>query len=556
MKTGAKPTPPSPEPFPARRWAPVALIAALWLVATFANVNKAFHIDDTAYIEVARHIAAQPLHPFSGTINWGGCDPEPISTINQPLLFPALIALCSAVFGESEIPLHLMLSLFTLAALVFFYLLATEFAPRRAMLLTALFGLSAPFVVGQNLMTDVPLTAAWTAFFWALTTRNIRRDATRYALAGALCAVALMLKYNSLALLPALFLHPVLRRRGRHAAWVLIPLAVLAAWSAFNIFDYGSVHLLDRPVGSMSLGARLTQASNWLLVLGAIGTFSLVFYAGAMAAFEEKARRIAQAMLAIATFVFFGVAPAYYFQAVPKPIAINILATLFMINGAATAWMVLRASIKMFEDRDRDAGRLMLHYWFWAGTGFVILFAPFMAVRHLLTVLPALLLLLGARWAGPAPAPWRAAAVAMTILLTAGVAWADWQFANIYRKYAPALAQKVPAGRDLWYTGHWGWQYYAQRARIKQLTGSRPEARPGDYIVSPDLNQPLYFLPEDIEITKVAEYPIWTTPPWAPAVSHASFYATTPPLLPWHVSSDPIEVIVFWRVDKNPYCGQ
>jgi hypothetical protein len=41
------------------------VIISIWLVVTAFNITKAAHMDDTAYLEIARHILVDPLHPIS-----------------------------------------------------------------------------------------------------------------------------------------------------------------------------------------------------------------------------------------------------------------------------------------------------------------------------------------------------------------------------------------------------------------------------------------------------------------------------------------------------------
>jgi hypothetical protein len=42
------------------------------------------------------------------------------------------------------------------------------------------------------------------------------------------------------------------------------------------------------------------------------------------------------------------------------------------------------------------------------------------------------------------------------------------------------------AGRTVWYTGHWGFQYYAERLGMTALEPGRTLVRQGDWLVVPD----------------------------------------------------------------------
>lgn len=83
-----------------------AVLVAFWLACTCCNLFKPFHIDDTAHLEIARWIAAHPLHPMSGILNWDGIT-DPIHRTNQPALYFYLLALWGSVFGYSEPAMHI-----------------------------------------------------------------------------------------------------------------------------------------------------------------------------------------------------------------------------------------------------------------------------------------------------------------------------------------------------------------------------------------------------------------------------------------------------------------
>jgi 4-amino-4-deoxy-L-arabinose transferase-like glycosyltransferase len=562
---------------PDRPLTAVLVLGAIWLAATLGNLHKAFHIDDAAYLEIAQWVARHPLHPMQGMINWNGSDPHPIADINQPPLWPYCIAGWSALFGQGEASLHLLESLFALAAIVFFYMLARRVAPRSALLASVLFALSPLLVVGQNVMTDVPMVALWNAFYFVMLAWRPRSEATRYGVAGALAGTAILIKYTSLVLLAAMALHMILARRRRHWPWLLVPLAMLGGWSLWNAWDYGRAHVLDRPVGDKPFGERLRMAIDWLVCLGAIMPQAMIFYAGALARLSRRVRRVALALLGMAFAAAFAIPPAYHFELASKFMSIRVLGVLFLANGVTLAWMTLKRSWRWAATRaprgqgarrdGRDAqdspggenslgareewvAQGMLSYWAWSSAAFVVLFAPFMATRHVLPALPAMLLVLAKPTLGLAPRAWRLAGVAATALLTCCLALADWQFADAYRQAAFDIARRLPPGKTAWFAGHWGWQYYARQAGMRQLTGSRPEARPGDILARPMLvqQQPVAMSLRTRERTRFQIMPSWT---FLPSVDRAGFYATTLPLLPWHVSRDPYDVFVIEEVIGN-----
>ena len=53
-----------------------ALVIGCVLVSTLPFVNKAFHIDDPAYVAVARNVLEDPLRPFAGAEHKLAVNPE------------------------------------------------------------------------------------------------------------------------------------------------------------------------------------------------------------------------------------------------------------------------------------------------------------------------------------------------------------------------------------------------------------------------------------------------------------------------------------------------
>jgi hypothetical protein len=144
----------------AHRKIEIVVLVGLWLFATAMNLDKAYHIDDTAHLETAQWILQNPLHPMKGTINWDQTS-DPIHVLNQPHLYFYLLAGWGSLFGFSEPAMHIFQSFFTLACILLIFLIAGLIVPGHALFLTVLLALSPAFVVGQNLMVDVPLLSFW-----------------------------------------------------------------------------------------------------------------------------------------------------------------------------------------------------------------------------------------------------------------------------------------------------------------------------------------------------------------------------------------------------------
>jgi 4-amino-4-deoxy-L-arabinose transferase-like glycosyltransferase len=541
------------------------LLALLWLIATAFNVTKAVHIDDTAYLEIALAIRDDPLHAMSAPINWVH-EREPIHSVNQPHLFFYLLAGSLALFGESEVAFHLLESVFTLGSLIFFYLLARRFAPEHALYLCALFVLGPAFLPAQNVMCDVPMLTFWLIVLWAVLTPD--RGVWHLVLAALAASAACLIKYTSLVLLPVLALDLFWRREWLRV-WVLaIPVVVVAAWSGFNYLDYGGIHLFGRTrteTGPFISGKRLVAS---LICLGAVAPFTVLLLPGLLR------RRGGQRLLMFAVFVgavMLSQSAVVWRDSTPD----SLLRSAFLANGALLlAWglsaslgrLGVRGLLRPTENQRPDA---VMAAWLLGLMAFLVLVAPFMAVRHILPLVPVLLLLMGRVGAlnptRPAAATtpqredriWRAAALGLTVLLGAWLAVSDWMLADVYRRAAPRLMAELEARESsqvtIWFAGHWGWQWYARKAGMRQYNHTDSPLPEGDYLVLSEL-VPRQDIPEEEwrRLRRVGSSVAggdWRTLLRTMAKPlYGGYYGIGMRSLPWSHSTLPLDEFVVFRV--------
>lgn len=113
---------------------------------------------------------------------------------------------------------------------------------------------------------------------------------------------------------------------------------------------------------------------------------------------------------------------------------------------------------------------------------FILLFAPFMATRHLLLILP-FILLFSAPIIETATKSVNRFSLALTISLGLLLGISDYLFAGYYRKMATRF---IPApGSVIWTAGHWGWQWYTSLNGVKQYETGSVEVKEGDIFVYP-----------------------------------------------------------------------
>jgi hypothetical protein len=113
--------------------------------------------------------------------------------------------------------------------------------------------------------------------------------------------------------------------------------------------------------------------------------------------------------------------------------------------------------------------------------------------KYLLASAPAAAILV-ARARAEAPRrgrPVLAVTAVAGVLLGIAILRADAAFAGLGRTAARALiAPRVAAGQNVWYVGHWGFQWYAERAGARFFPIQPPFPGEGDLVVASAMSEP------------------------------------------------------------------
>ncbi len=516
------------------------LIILLWLGLTAINLNKAFHIDDTFHIEAAEWIGSNPATPMSGYINWKNV-PTPMYSHNQPPLFFFLIALSASIFGVSEIPLHLLLSIFTFLALIGFFKLTEilSIRPRKTLLL--LFAFSPALIVNQNLMTDVPLLAIVLFSAYFLLRAGQTEKLRNYFLAALLLGMGLMIKYSVLPLFVVLGVVIIFRRDYRHLTVLIIPLVILALWSWWNYHEYGSIHFLDRPKGEF----HINRFWAFVACTGSMSAFSVsLIYAN----FRSKTAKTIYVLL----FAGFSVLAILSLNGlIPDELNSILLNIIFIMNGFIVFYALVRLLIKHIKAqglRKYVSDASFVVFLFMASlSAFMILFAPFIATRHILLILP-FILLFGQYCFDSIKAGINRISIVLTLLLGSLLGISDYNYAGYYRKMAAEI--KLPEGKTVWTAGHWGWQWYSNENGMLQYATDQSPVKPGDYFVYPG-NISKQETGTNLKLSLVEKK--WKEAGLLTFFSGnnmASMYSNSVRIAPWTFSRSPVDTIFIFRVDE------
>jgi len=515
------------------------LIVIIWSVLTAININKAYHIDDTFYLEAAQHIKDNPTKPMSGFINWEN-DPVPIYKHNPPPLFFYFIVLTSVSFGFGEIPMHLLISVFTFFALLLFYNLSVLLRIKNTNTLILLLAFSPAFVINQNLMLDIPVITILLGFAYCLLKANITGKTQFYTLSALLLGVGLLFKYSLLPLIVLLLIVIILNREFKKLFVLLIPFGFLIAWSMWNYLEFGSVHMLGR-----SNSTHILKVWAFPGCLGAIAFFSVSLLFSRYKSRVVKPKLYTMLSITILAIILFA------FNIVDEIFFANFMSVLFTLNGTFICFALVSRffiDIKLTSIfKNKPSNELILYLFIAALMLFIILFAPFIATRHILLMLPFALLIF-AKEISIAPKKVNLSVISLTIFLGVLLGVSDWKYADYYREMASKI--ELPDDKKVWTAGHWGWQWYSKQRGLIEYSTNQSEPNVGDLIVYPG-RVSMQELNENIKLSIINK--VWDEPTLLTFVSGnnwASMYSSYLNKVPWTLSKTPIDTIFICKVDS------
>jgi Dolichyl-phosphate-mannose-protein mannosyltransferase len=497
------------------RWRAPLLLAGATVLALAPFATKAFHIDDTLFLAAARQIRSKPLDFYGFAINWYGTAAPISEVMKNPPLDSYFIAAVTAIAGENEMALHLAFLLPAIAAVLGTYALARRFCAWPAAAALATLGTPVFLVSATNVMCDTMLLAfwVWTVELWV---GGIETARARSLVAASLfAALAALTKYFGVALLPLLLVYGIVRRRrlGPWALPLLLTLGALAAYQAWTLSLYGRGLLFDAASYAGSARSRLGMSLPDKTIVG------LSFLGGclASAAFFIPWLWRRAALVAGALAALLGFALVFAGRIAPLPLrgAPGAPGTAFQVAVFAAAGVSALALAAADLYRHRDGQSALLFLWLFGTFVFAVFLNWTINGRSLLPAAPAIGILVVRRLelrSGTVPL----APLAASLLLALAVTWSDFRIAGTARKAATQVTQRfAPAGKTLWFEGHWGFQHYMEARGASPLDVRRSRLTTGDRIAIPDNNSNLFALPPDTVTPRTwmdfAVFPFLTT---------------------------------------------
>jgi hypothetical protein len=388
--------------------------------------------------------------------------------------------------------------------------------------------------------------------------------------AGVFAAAAMLTKYTGGTLLPLLAWGCYLRRRWDALTFLVIPILALVAWASICAAYHHRSHL-----GAQGLAFEMEEwGLRVLTVLRSIGSVTVlgpILAIGLVRTQQAVSTRWrGLGLLSLATLVSVVAASVDVVQArewcrheLWEPTSLrNAHVFAFTFHGcfticaAAMLWLI---AARRNVDESAAWRRNFLAAWLVGMFVFNTACVPFNAIRHLL-LFAVPLIWLTADLAEDALADLRLSGGTLiaSVLLATALAAADYDFANSYRetsrsKLAKLVADRAAAGKHVWFTGNWGFVYYANLAGaypwvIDPPKYGMPAIQPGDALVHPNIltwNNPEKALPHTLARATVQHWQPVAQGGYTPAALLGQFLRTISPgvnyysvmrhTLPWEV---------------------
>lgn len=474
-------------------------LAALFV--TVLNAAKPVTVDDTVYYLQALNFLEHPLRPYTGSIFWFQTPQPAIEIVIQPA-FVYWLSGAIAIFGEAPALWKLTMFPWLLLLAAAIRALAGRVAAGRETAAIWLLLFSPLVLPGVNLMLDVPTLALALASV-ALFLRALERGgAGLVLLAGAVAGLAMLTKYTGLSAVAGIAAFGLLQRAPLRAAGAgAIALALFAAWEVY----VWSIHGTGQLAGALMWRGE-TPSSELSRVFMAFVT-SFGFLAAALlpvaaALYDGRLSRVLPAaglvLLAVALIPVFP--PAEWSgEAFPPALrAIGPGGILGLATWAVIAW----AGVRVLRRRPEDAAGISrsmvkdpigaaLILWLVLEIAITISLSPFPAARRFvfLGAVALLLVLRAAPPAKPGAASWPLVIATVTGALFGLFVWAVGLIDSRNERLAALAAARTAETEDpdarRWFTGHWGFQYYALQAGMRPLVPGGSRIRAGDLIVVP-----------------------------------------------------------------------
>ncbi len=457
-----------------------SLKSTTWLVfiavaITTVNLVKPVHIDDTYFLRVAEHIAAHPLDPFGFQLFW---QDQPMNAFDAYV--PPFLLYWFALAGIiSTTPIFLKVSLlpFVITLVLSIHSLAKRANPDTALPATAFLAVSPALLPGWNLMLDLPSLSLSLGAIALVVQGFDKWDYRLMGLAALFASMGALTKFTGLVAPGVILIYSLVQRRPFTGIGIgMVVLAVIVLWEFTHHQLYGHTQLLwglqQGGTNIESLGSPLHMTFALVPGLGALSFLLAALYWPA----KDQRSELLHAIAALAV-----IAGIYIFSIIfETTIASFWLAGLILLIAMATR------AIREYRTQGINPWVIFLLGWLALEIVAYYVISPFPAARRMIGLLIPLTLL-----AFILAANVRAARLLLAgqLCVCAVYLHTDYLEASAQRTVvddAHAHIQSQGGHHTMWYVGHWGFAYYADKQNMQPIIPGISVIETGDWILQPE----------------------------------------------------------------------
>jgi hypothetical protein len=467
-------------------------------IVTGLNALKPAAVDDTAYLLLARQIAAHPLDPYGGELFWYA-EPSPALHVLAPPVVPYWLAAGFRLFGEHVPLLKLWLYPFPLVLCYAVRSLARRFAPGYSTISVPAVALSPLVLPLFGVMLDVPALALGLAALAVF----VRGGRVSWLGAGVLAGLAMQTKYTAFTVPAAVLLFGITHRRVVPAVLAAVVAAGLfVGWEGLMAATYGESHFLyhvraqtgDGPEGFALVAEKWNLLSHPLVTyLGGLG-FGLCLFAYPAAGVRRWAAPAALAtgvgLLLLLVLPYSDT--VFLTNKATGSVRLDLPGVFFTTLGGVWFAVLVLGGLPFLLRKRADRATLFLLGWLILELGAYFALSPFPGGRRVMGVgfVGALLFFRAAavlgRLRNVRPGRW---------VLPYGIALGVGLFAlDVWdARPEPVLARNAGwfvhdhnhGAARVWYSGHWGFQYACDRVGMRPAVPGMSRLAAGDWLVYP-----------------------------------------------------------------------
>lgn len=579
-----------------KRLKELLILILVLIVINLFFINKAVHIDDEAFISIARHMVNDPLHPYSfeyqtATSKTHFQTKDPVGSggfyITDPPLIPLYYSFFIKFFSETEIILHLSNILLTLLAVVSMYHLSNRFTNYPFIATSFLIASPVFIIMSQGLMIDVQTLAFFICSIFLYIHGVDNKDYKITFISSIFITFAIFTKYTCLVLFPLLALYSILKRRYSFISPLLIPLIITFSWVYYTTAIYGASHLsfvtsyFYKNMGSvfqniiLLLFPYLLKSLNSIINIGAVIIFPFFL---SYPFIKNKKHKIPFLFIILTSVIFsicLYIASSEFISGKYSYLQL-LLFFVFLTSGIFALYLILNylkkdflSSLNMFKYliigkiKKREAlkkldqktiDNIFLSAWFFGILAFNILIVSF-AARHIILLVPVFIIfyinILESYKKNLKIDIKKISRIIFisTLSISTLMAINDYQLAGSYKTYADSL--NYSQVDSIWYSGNHGFKYYLEKKGYKFLEQNSNSPKKGDIILCSVLQVPSKISPElEIRLKLIDEVKFKNGYPLRifNIESHAGFYSYGAGFLPFSISMSDLDTIRIYKV--------